>query len=827
MENQITQTAPESSPFKKAILTLAALLVVGGVGATMYLNMGASPAKGDPNEPPPSLSTAGGLKGAFVESSQGFLEYEDADLAEFAKIKLDLSTRYGTPGAVKENGTINYMTVNADNLTMADFVKNNDPMVKGNRALFIVYSAGQGGLSKGFHTYPAGPFGTATTETKKDDLSKIKLARNSGVIMISRVKGENYGVLDPSVAPTSSSFPSPLLLDNESGWILVSGNGKLADLIGTSKDRVISAWGLKDPVTFEKVDMNTYAFSTYHVAWLNLLPKSTATDTVAPKITSVAPKFATQGDKDVSIALYGSDLVGGKVEFNPAADFVNFKNQTTMETQGKVVGIKFLADISDTATPGLKEIKVTTTNGSVVDKSFEVKAKPAVNPLIGQTVLAHYNFPGTLATVQWFEAKVTAVKDSRYSYTFVNKIVSSIDGKAFDIDPAVTPGASIVDDFETNIAVPADAPYLEGEKDLYIIVKYKTTSGYWNARLNSKNTDGTYNITYLNDGNTDVVPLTKMYKPLGEKINLGPEKVGTNKASAPKITNLRLKEGVSGELVTFLIEGKNLGTVTTLSLGGLEIGGAPLVSVADDQIQVKFIINTNIPLGPQDLAVTSPAGSDKATFNIKKKVPLIITTGLGDYFKPLLAPTITKLSVNEGSRDKQVVLEIEGTNLDSVTMLTLGGVDSAAPVSTAEKKAQFKFDINSNIKDGPQNLVITNPYGSSTPVTFTIKAAPSTALAVTSKTATPNSLLAGALSALVIEGSNLSGATLTGSDLVFTIVKNLENLLTVNVTVTAGATPGTRDITITNAGGTYVWKDAITITAAPDENAGWNAQFTE
>ncbi|MCX6733618.1 MAG: hypothetical protein NTX63_02285 [Candidatus Peregrinibacteria bacterium] len=733
--NQPTVGAP--NPFKKAIWALATILVVGGVGASVYLNMGPAPAKGDPNEPPPSLTAAGGgLKGQFTETQQGFLQYEAKDLVAFDAIKSSLASKFGAPGAVKGNAVVNYMTVNMDGMTMADFVNNYNPKADGNRALFLIYSAGQNGLSKGFHTYPAGPFGTATTEIKKDDLAKISLARNSGVIMISKLDSESNGVLDPSVAPTLSSFPTPLLADDQSGWILVSGNGKLADLLGTNKDRVISAWALKDPTTFEKVDMSTYAFSTYHVAWLNLLPKSAVTNptqtAVAPKITSITPATAVQGQKAVAFTITGTDLehplctgVGTttclystKVDFNPAADF---QNVTGLVADATGTTVKFIADIADTATADFKEIKVTTLDGSVTDKSFKVTAKAVVNPLIGQTVLAHYNFPGTLATVQWFEAKITAVTNNRYSYTFVNKIVSSIDGKAFDIDSTVTPGASVVDDFETNIAVPADAPYLEGEKDLFVIVKYKTTGGYWNARLNGKNADGTYAITYLNDKNTDTVPLSKVYKPLGAKIHLEAE-VAANKAGSPTITSLSVRSGVSGELAEFDISGTNLDKVTTLSLGGLEVGGTPLSNLTATKAHAKFIINTSIPVGPQDLVVTNPSGSAKFAFTVKENTPLVVTPGLGNTFNFLLAPTIKTLSVKEGVRGDLAKIDITGTNLNNVGMLSIGGIDAAGnPLSQTATTAHYEFWININTPLGDQNLVVTNPFGSAK-TTFTVKA---------------------------------------------------------------------------------------------------------
>lgn len=810
MENQNITSVDTPNPLKKVILALVALLVVGGVGAGIYLNMGPAPAKGNPNEPPPSLSAAGGgLKGSFTETSQGFLEYEDADVTEFAKIKSDLSTKFGTPGVVKEDGAINYMTVNADNLTMADFVKNNNPIVKGNRALFIVYSAGQGGLSKGFHTYPAGPFGTATTEIKKDDLSKIKLAKNSGVIMISRAKGENYGVLDPSVAPTSPSFPSPLLLDNESGWILVSGNGKLADLIGTNKDRIISAWALKDPVTFEKVDMNTYAFSTYHVAWLNLLPNTfvstdNAPTATAPKISTVAPASIAEGEVGTLVTVTGTDLKNvNKVEFKESDVSVNLTTLTVTDTK-----ITFKVS-SASQSVGMKTLTLTASDGSSVtaNDKFQVIKKTnitSVSPtslMIGQksAVITINGTSLTAATVQ-----LTPATNFSFIGNPTTNAAGTVTSLTVDVADAAVKGA---------VAITVTA-------------------------TNGSDTNSTLMIV--------------------EKGSIAPVISSVD----PKF----LTQGDANKDIT--ITGKNLLGAKVTSAQDMTI--VSQTAATDTSLTFTVSIAANAPAGVNKAITVTKAGSTPAvdsSFEIKASVqappiPGAVVVGSEVLF---LAPKTAGPAGYPGTYDGSEyqwfkgkvqnigslydIVPSEGPNLGKVVYVdkdhAAAMVTSAIPLVAGQKVISksrvatqntfwsatitkvdgvnytYGYDDETN---KPEVRTLDNFF---VPLSGVTKVASSTALTVTSKTATPDSLLAGALSALVIEGSNLSGATLTGPDLVFTIVKNLENLLTVNVTVSAGATPGTRDITITNAGGTYVWKNAITITAGPDENEGWKAQFTE
>lgn len=814
MENQNITSAGTPNPLKKAILALAALLVVGGVGAGIYLNMGPAPAKGNPNEPPPSLSAAGGgLKGSFTETSQGFLEYEDVDVTEFAKIKSDLSTKFGTPGVVKEDGAINYMTVNADNLTMADFVKNNNPMVKGNRALFIVYSAGQGGLSKGFHTYPAGPFGTATTEIKKDDLSKIKLAKNSGVIMISRAKGENYGVLDPSVAPTSSSFPSPLLLDNESGWILVSGNGKLADLIGTNKDRIISAWALKDPVTFEKVDMNTYAFGAYHVAWLNLLPNTfVSTDNapaaIAPKISTVAPASIAEGEVGTLVTVTGTDLKNvNKVEFKESDVSVNLTTLTVTDTK-----ITFKVS-SASQSVGMKTLTLTASDGSSVTSNdkFQVIKKTnitSVSPtslMIGQksAVITINGTSLAAATVQ-----LTPATNFSFIGNPTTNATGTVTSLTVDVADAAVKGA---------VAITVTA-------------------------TNGSDTNSTLMIV--------------------EKGSIAPVISSVD----PKF----LTQGDANKDIT--ITGKNLLGATVTSAQDMTI--VSQTAATDTSLTFNVTIAANAPAGVNKAITVTKAGSTPAvdsSFEIKASVqapPVPGAVVVGSEVLALAPKTAGPAGypgTYDGSEFQWLkgkvqnigslydIVPSEGPNLGKVVYVdkdhVAAMVTSAIPLVVGQKVISksrvatqntfwsatitkvdganytYGYDDETN---KPEVRTIDNFFVPLSGVTKVIP--PSTALSITSTKADPSSLAVGETSALSIKGLNLLGATLSGTDLKFSIpvIDIVQNLMSATVTVKPGATPGTRDITITNAaGGTYVWKNAITITAGPDENEGWKAQFTE
>ena len=819
VNNQPTDGAP--NPFKKVILALAALLVVGGVGAGVYLNMGPAPSQGDPNEPPPSLSAAGGLKGSFVESLQGFLQYNAQDVTDFAKVKPGLATKFGTPAFIRGNAMINYMSVGADNYTMADFVNNNSPVVDGNRALFLVYSAGQGNLSKGFHTYPAGPFGTLTTEIKKEDLSKITLARNSGVIMISRANGENYGVLSANTAPTSAAFPTPLLPDDKSGWVLVAGNGKLSDLLGASKDRVISTWALKDignsenntAKDFEKVDMNTYAFSAYHLAWVNLLPKSAVVDptptAVAPKIATVSPGSITEGEVGTLIAVTGTDLKNvNKVEFKEADVSVNPATVTVTDTK-----ITFKVS-SASQSVGMKTLTLTAKDGSSVTSKdkFQVVSKTKITSVSPTSLMqgqksAVITINGTNLT----SATVQLAPDTNFS--FIGNPTTNATGTA------------------TNLTVDVADAAVKGA----VAITVTTPNG--------SVTDSTLMIVEKGSTNPVITKVEPSFGTQGDNAKeitiTGTNLLGATVTSAQDMTIVSQTVATATSL-TFKIN------IAASALAGINksitITKAGLTPVVDKSFEIKALppqgpaAGTAV-IGSEVLAlapsVDGPAGYP-GTYNgseyqwVKGKIQnigslydVVLSEGAKagklvyldkNHLAAMATPTVP-LVVGQ-----KVIAKSRVATQNTFWSATITKVDGA--------NYTFGYDDETN---KPEVRTIGNFFVPLSGVTIvTPVTPPSAALSITSTTATPNSLAAGEKSALLIKGLNLLGATLSGPNLTFSIpvIDSVQNLISATVTVNAGAAAGTRDITITTATGTYVWKNALTITV-PDANDGWKATLIE
>lgn len=307
---QSVQPTAAPSPMKKMIIALVAILVVGSVGAMTFLKFSA-PKGRDPNEPPPSLQVAdSGLKGSFVETDQNLFQFEPSDRDIFAASKLALQNAYPTAGAIQPG--INYMFADRA-ISMGEIVKGIDPV--SNRLLLAYYTPGENGKSAGFYTYPKGPF-TGTNEIKKEELSSFIIPANRVVVVMSEVASSSYGLLDAAKKPATDLTAAPLA-DTASGWVLVSAKDQnLGNVIALYKDRVVSAYALKNQTDFERVDISsTTALSTYSVAWLNLNSKTvTAETTTATTTTTTTTSADPTLDTSALITLVhgGGPGVGGK-----------------------------------------------------------------------------------------------------------------------------------------------------------------------------------------------------------------------------------------------------------------------------------------------------------------------------------------------------------------------------------------------------------------------------------------------------------------------------------------------------------------------------------
>lgn len=424
----------QKSFFKKITVIFVILLVMGSVGSAVFWRISGILKNSDPGVPPfLTMAPAGALKGSYVEPSQGLLKFEDSDKIAYSSYaaRADVMAKFPVKGFLVPN--INYMFVDRDGVSMDDVVKGIDPVT--NRMLVVYYKPEEGK----WYSYPQGPF-VGTVTLAKDQLSHFLIPRNQGVVIISEVASTSLGLLDARKMPTSLSTSAPIDAAL-SGWVLVgSAKNTVVDTIAPYKERVSSVWVLSDPSStsnaFVKVAnadySNTSVFSTYHMAWVYLVPASASftapiatTTTVTTTDTSVAdtsstvtttttttvdnspliPKISTfsldkiyQGHTYSTFLVNGANFDSSSVVSAPVGSGITFSHFVLQNDKSVTATMV----VTGTAVPGSVDITVTTLAGSD-KKSLMVlaKADPTIfsiaptSTYIGDTSFKQLTFTGT------------------------------------------------------------------------------------------------------------------------------------------------------------------------------------------------------------------------------------------------------------------------------------------------------------------------------------------------------------------------------------------------------------------------------------------------
>ena len=266
-------------------------------------------------------------------------------------------------------------------------------------------------------------------------------------------------------------------------------------------------------------------------------------------------------------------------------------------------------------------------------------------------------------------------------------------------------------------------------------------------------------------------------------------------------------EGATAQNLTVTGTGFQSGATTTFSGTGITVNSTTFVNATT--LTVNVTIGGSATVGTSTITVTNPdAGSATS----------------GSIFTVNAAPTVT--AVSPTSRDAGAVsqsLTVTGTGFVSGATTSFSGsnitVNSTTFVSATT--LTVNISISSGALVGTRAITVTNPdagNGTSGSI-FTVNAAP-TVTAVS-----PTSRDAGAVNQNVtITGTNfITGATAAFSTNGITVNSttfNSATSLSVNISISSGATVGTRTITVTNGDGSVVTSGSIfTVNAAPTVTA--------
>ncbi|MDB5080437.1 MAG: hypothetical protein JWP00_2361, partial [Chloroflexi bacterium] len=252
--------------------------------------------------------------------------------------------------------------------------------------------------------------------------------------------------------------------------------------------------------------------------------------------------------------------------------------------------------------------------------------------------------------------------------------------------------------------------------------------------------------------------------------------VATN--AAPTISQVTPATVLNNAATTLTITGANFVNIPTVLLGNQTLSTVTFNSTTN----LTAVIPAGVTPGVYNLTVTNP---DNASATLANSVTV-----------KLPAPNLTTVSPNSASNNAIATITLNGTNFVSGADVRLG-VTNLSGV-TFVSAAKLTADVPSGLTQGIYDLTVTNPDGqlSTLPASFTVgppASGPSisqVAPAVVTNTGSNTVTLSGANFTgpvtVALSGVSQSGATLVNSS-------------TITFSLAANFTPGTYDVTVTNA----------------------------
>jgi hypothetical protein len=267
---------------------------------------------------------------------------------------------------------------------------------------------------------------------------------------------------------------------------------------------------------------------------------------------------------------------------------------------------------------------------------------------------------------------------------------------------------------------------------------------------------------------------------------------------APTVTAVDPNQGYRGDTLDVTITGTNFNGATSVSFGaGITVNDFDVDS--DTQITAGITIAAGATPGTRDVSVTTPLGTGTLT---------------GGFTVLSLAPTVTAVNPDWGRQGDTLDVTITGTNFNGATSVSFGtgitvndfDVDSNTQITAS-------ISIAAGATLGTRNVSVTTPQGTGTLTGgFTVLSEvvpPPTVTAVD-----PDQGYQGLTLDITITGTDLITATSVSFGLgitvnSFTVDSNTQ--ITASISIAAGATPGTRDVSVTTLGGTDTLEDCFTV----------------
>ena len=250
----------------------------------------------------------------------------------------------------------------------------------------------------------------------------------------------------------------------------------------------------------------------------------------------------------------------------------------------------------------------------------------------------------------------------------------------------------------------------------------------------------------------------------------------------------------------------------TAAFSGTGVTVSSVTWNSSTQLTLVVSVTTNAALGARNLTVTNPGGAS------------VTATGA---FTVNAAPTASSIfpdQVSQGSPSFSSVVTGSNIAVGATIAISGTGVTVNSANRTSATSLTMSLAVTATAAVGWRDVTVINPDGGTGTCSQCLQVVAS-AGAVTVTSVSPSSLVQGASNqAIVITGSNFAaGFPSNGGTVSFgagitvnSVTRNSATQLTARITVSATATIGSRDVTVTNPGGaSATLAGGFSVTAAP------------
>ncbi len=538
----------------------------------------------------------------------------------------------------------------------------------------------------------------------------------------------------------------------------------------------------------------------------------------APSVTSVAPNTGAQGQILASVIIAGSNFQSGAT--------CNFGAGITVNSCTFTSATQLTASlsISATAAVGTRNVTVTnpdTQNGTLTSGFSVAAAAPSVTSVTPNTGAQGQNLASVVLTGTNFQSGATCnfgagITVNSCTFSSATQLTANISiaatatvaARNVTVTNPDTQNATLNNGFSvTAAALPAPTVTsstpntgTQGQNLGSVIL---TGSNFQSGATCSLGAGITVNSCTFSSATQLIASLSISASAAVGARNITVTNPDTQSgtltsgfsvvAPAPSVTSVTPNTGAQGQnLASVILTGSNFQNGAGCNFGaGITVNSCTFSSAT--QLTASLSISATATVAARNVTVTNP-DTQSATLN----------NGFSVTAAALQAPTLTSATPNTGSQGQNLASVIlTGTNFRSGATCSFGaGVIVNSCTFNGATQLTASLSISASAAVGNRNVIVTNTDTQSATLTNGFSVTNAVLAPPTLTSATPNTGTQGQnLASVILAGSNFqSGATCSfGAGItVNSCAFNSATQLTANLSISASAAVGTRNVTVTN-----------------------------